>query len=121
MRLAVTGDPAGMSTRAPFPVTVAMSVNDCLCAGAEPLLFLDYVAMSRDDPDLTAGIVKGISDGCVEAECALLGGETAQLPELYAPGHIDLAGTVVGVVERGSIVDGSTVVPGDRVWGLPST
>ena len=62
---------------------VAMSVNDCLCAGAEPLLFLDYVAMSRDDPELTRQIVQGISDGCVEAECALLGGETAILPDFY--------------------------------------
>ena len=61
---------------------VAMSVNDCLCAGAEPLLFLDYVAMSRDDPELTRQVVQGITDGCVEAECALLGGETAILPGL---------------------------------------
>ena len=67
---------------------VAMSVNDCLCAGAEPLLFLDYVAMSRDDPELTSQIVKGISDGCIEAECALLGGETAILPDFYQAGRI---------------------------------
>ena len=75
---------------------VAMSVNDCLCAGAEPLLFLDYVAMSRDDPDLTSQVVKGISDGCIEAECALLGGETAILPDFYQPGEYDLAGFCVG-------------------------
>ena len=65
---------------------VAMSVNDCICAGAEPLIFLDYVAMSRDNPGLTREVVKGISDGCVEAECALLGGETAILPEFYQGG-----------------------------------
>src|SRR3982751_4348949 len=69
---------------------VAMSVNDCLCAGAEPLLFLDYVAMSRDNPDLTAQVVQGISDGCIQAECALLGGETAILPEFYQAGEYDL-------------------------------
>ena len=67
---------------------VAMSVNDCLCAGAEPLLFLDYVAMSRDDPDLTQADRQGISDGCIEAECALLGGETAILPEFYQGGRV---------------------------------
>src|SRR5262245_60359788 len=76
---------------------VAMSVNDCLCTGAEPLFFLDYVAMSRDDPDLTAKIVKGISDGCIDAECALIGGETAILPEFYQPGEYDLAGFCLGV------------------------
>ena len=85
---------------------VAMSVNDCLCAGAEPLLFLDYVAMSRDDPTLTRQVVQGISDGCVEAECALLGGETAILPDFYHPGEYDLAGFCVGVVERKHILDG---------------
>src|ERR1700734_525787 len=83
---------------------VAMSVNDCLCAGAEPLLFLDYVAMNRDDPELTSAIVQGISDGCIEAECALLGGETAILPDLYKEGEYDLAGFCVGVVERKRIL-----------------
>jgi phosphoribosylformylglycinamidine cyclo-ligase len=100
---------------------VAMSVNDCLCAGAEPLLFLDYVAMSRDDPELTAAIVGGISDGCVEAECALLGGETAILPEFYTPGEYDLAGFCLGVVERRGILKGEEVRPGDRVIGLASS
>jgi phosphoribosylformylglycinamidine cyclo-ligase len=100
---------------------VAMSVNDCLCAGAEPLIFLDYVAMSRDDPDLTAAIVQGISDGCVEADCALLGGETAILPEFYRPGEYDLAGFCVGVVERRSILDGREIRPGDKVIGLASS
>jgi phosphoribosylformylglycinamidine cyclo-ligase len=100
---------------------VAMSVNDCLCAGAEPLLFLDYVAMSRDDPDLTRQVVQGISDGCIEAECALLGGETAVLPEFYQPGEYDLAGFCLGVVERKHVLTGSEIRPGDKVIGLASS
>ena len=100
---------------------VAMSVNDCLCAGAEPLLFLDYVAMNRDDPELTTAIVKGVSDGCIEAECALLGGETAILPDLYKEGEYDLAGFCVGVVERKHILDGRDIRPGDKVVGLASS
>ena len=100
---------------------VAMSVNDCLCTGAEPLLFLDYVAMNRDDPELTSAIVKGVSDGCIEAECALLGGETAILPDLYQEGEYDLAGFCVGVVERRHILDGSDIRPGDKVVGLASS
>lgn len=100
---------------------VAMSVNDCLCVGAEPLFFLDYVAMSRDDPDLTEAIVRGISDGCMQAECALLGGETAILPDFYQPGEYDLAGFCVGVVEKYKIVDGKATRPGDIVLGLASS
>ncbi len=100
---------------------VAMSVNDCLCAGAEPLLFLDYVAMSRDEPELTAQIIKGVSDGCVEAECALLGGETAILPDFYRPGEYDLAGFCLGVVERRRMLDGRDIRVGDRVIGLASS
>ncbi|WP_169976915.1 phosphoribosylformylglycinamidine cyclo-ligase [Tautonia rosea] len=100
---------------------VAMSVNDCLCAGAEPLLFLDYVAMSRDDPDLTRRIVQGISDGCMQAECALLGGETAILPDFYHSGEYDLAGFSLGVVDRKQILDGSEVRAGDKVVGLASS
>jgi phosphoribosylformylglycinamidine cyclo-ligase len=100
---------------------VAMSVNDCLCAGAEPLFFLDYVAMSRDDPDLTAQVVRGISDGCIEAECALIGGETAILPEFYQPGEYDLAGFCLGVVERKQILDGKDIRIGDKVIGLASS
>jgi phosphoribosylformylglycinamidine cyclo-ligase len=99
---------------------VAMSVNDCLCAGAEPLLFLDYVAMSRDDPELTRQIVQGVSDGCVEAECALLGGETAILPDFYKPGWYDLAGFCVGVAERKHLLDGQEIRAGDKVIGLAS-
>lgn len=100
---------------------VAMSVNDCLCAGAEPLFFLDYVAMSRDNTDLTLQIVQGISDGCVEAEVALLGGETAILPEFYQGGEYDLAGFCVGVVERKQVLDGREIRPGDKVIGIASS
>ncbi len=100
---------------------VAMSVNDCLCAGAEPLLFLDYVAMSKDDPDQTSQIVAGISEGCIDAECALLGGETAILPEMYHPGEYDLAGFCLGVVERKYILDGRYIRPGDKVIGIASS
>lgn len=100
---------------------VAMSVNDCLCAGAEPLLFLDYVAMSRDDPELTVQIVEGIVEGCNQADCALLGGETAILPEFYQSGEYDLAGFCLGVVERKQILSGQDIREGDRVIGLASS
>ncbi len=100
---------------------VAMCANDAICCGAEPLFFLDYVAMSRDDPDLLEQIVQGISTGCMQADCALLGGETAILPDFYAPGDYDLAGFCVGVVERRSIIDGRAIQPGDLVIGLAST
>ncbi len=85
---------------------VAMSVNDALCCGAEPLFFLDYVAMPKDDPGLLEDLVQGVSDGCIQADCALLGGETAILPDLYAPGDYDLAGFCVGVASRSQIIDG---------------
>lgn len=100
---------------------VAMSVNDCLCTGGEPLLFLDYLAMPKDDPALTRALVKGISDGCLEAECSLVGGETAILPDVYGPGDYDLAGFCVGVVERDHIIDGRAIRPGDVVLGLASS
>ena len=100
---------------------VAMSVNDALCCGAEPLFFLDYVAMPKDDPALLEQIVQGVSDGCIEADCALLGGETAILPDLYAPGDYDLAGFCVGVVSRSQIIDGRAIAPGDVVLGLASS
>lgn len=100
---------------------VAMSVNDALCVGAEPLFFLDYVAMPRDDPPLLEQIVRGIVEGCVRCDCALLGGETAILPDLYTPGDYDLAGFCVGVVERKQVIDGRAIAPGDTVLGLAST
>src|SRR5204862_798788 len=100
---------------------VAMSVNDCLCTGGEPLVFLDYLAMPKDDPALTRDLIKGISDGCIEADCALVGGETAILPDFYAPGDYDMAGFCVGVVERDHIIDGRHIRLGDAVVGLHST
>ena len=100
---------------------VAMSVNDALCTGGEPLLFLDYLAMPKDDPAMTRDLIKGISDGCIEADCALVGGETAILPEFYQPGDFDMAGFCVGVVERDRIITGKAIRPGDVVLGLAST
>src|SRR5881392_3856586 len=100
---------------------VAMSINDALCTGGEPLLFLDYLAMPRDDPALTRDLVKGISDGCIEADCSLVGGEPAILPDFYQPGDFDMAGFCVGVVERDHIVNGRAIQPGDVVLGLAST
>jgi phosphoribosylformylglycinamidine cyclo-ligase len=100
---------------------VAMSVNDALCCGAEPLFFLDYVAMSHDDPVRLEEIVTGISRGCLEADCALLGGETAIMPDLYARGDYDLAGFCVGVVEKEKIIDGKTIAVEDVVIGVASS
>lgn len=100
---------------------VAMSVNDAICCGAEPLFFLDYVAMSHDDPTLLEQIVEGISNGCVEADCALLGGETAIMSDLYARGDYDLAGFCVAVGERKRLVDGKSISPGDVVLGVASS
>ena len=100
---------------------VAMSANDALCTGGEPLLLLDYIALPKDDPALLQQLVKGISDGCLEAGCALAGGETAILPDFYAPGDFDMAGFCVGVVERDEIIDGRAVQFGDAVVGLSST
>ena len=99
---------------------VAMCVNDIICCGAEPLFFLDYVAMDADDPVRLEEIVRGISDGCMEADCALLGGETAIMPDLYAPGDYDLAGFCVGVVERRQLIDGRAIIPGDQLVGVAS-
>ncbi|HEY2840489.1 MAG TPA: phosphoribosylformylglycinamidine cyclo-ligase [Pirellulales bacterium] len=100
---------------------VAMSVNDALCCGAEPLFFLDYVAMPKDDPDLLEQIVGGIATGCLESDCALLGGETAVMPDLYAAGDYDLAGFCVGVVERRRVIDGRAMAAGDVLLGLASS
>ncbi len=100
---------------------VAMCVNDIICTGAEPLFFLDYVALDADDPPRLEEIVRGISEGCVRADCALLGGETAIMPDLYSPGEYDLAGFCVGVAERSRIVDGRLVTPGDVVIGVASS
>jgi phosphoribosylformylglycinamidine cyclo-ligase len=100
---------------------VAMSVNDILVSGAEPLFFLDYFATGKLDATRAAQVVKGIAKGCKDAGCALIGGETAEMPGLYKPGEYDLAGFAVGVVDRKKIIDGKKIKPGDRVIGLPST
>lgn len=100
---------------------VAMCVNDAICCGAEPLFFLDYVAMSYDDPPRLEQIVRGISEGCILADCALLGGETAIMPDLYQRGDYDLAGFCVGVVERKDLIDGSAIADGDIVLGVASS
>jgi len=100
---------------------VAMCVNDCLCLGAEPLFFLDYLAFAEDDPQMVEALVRGISDGCVQAGAALLGGETAIMPGLYQPGDFDMAGFCVGIVERDRLIDGSTIQPGDLLLGVPSS
>lgn len=100
---------------------VAMSVNDLICTGGDPLVFLDYVALPKDDGPMTRALVKGISDGCKEAGCSLVGGETAILPDTYKPGDFDLAGFAAGVVERSGVIDGRRVEPGDAVIGLASS
>lgn len=100
---------------------VAMSVNDCLCLGAEPLFFLDYLALAKDDPDLIASLVSGVSAGCVEAGAALLGGETAIMPDMYSPGDFDMAGFCVAVAERDALVDGSKIRPKDVAIGVDSS
>ncbi|MBZ0297278.1 MAG: phosphoribosylformylglycinamidine cyclo-ligase [Anaerolineae bacterium] len=96
-------------------------INDILVQGARPLFFLDYVASSRLDAEKIATIVGGVAAACKSAGCALLGGETAEMPGVYEPGEIDLVGTVVGVVERASILDGSRIQQGDVILTLPSS
>src|SRR3972149_4772015 len=100
---------------------VAMSVNDAICCGAEPLFFLDYIAMPKDDPALLEQLVEGVTAGCIQCDCALLGGETAILPDMYAPGDYDLAGFCVGVVEKKNLIDGQAIEPGDVVLGVASS
>lgn len=100
---------------------VAMCVNDCLCLGAEPLFFLDYIALGKDDPERLVELMEGVSKGCVLSKAALLGGETAIMPDLYGDGDFDMAGFCVGVVERNQILDGHAIQAGDVVLGLESS
>lgn len=96
-------------------------VNDILVQGAEPLFFLDYFACGALDPEVVSGVVGGLARGCRENGCALIGGETAEMPGFYVAGEYDLAGCIVGVVERAGIIDGRRIEPGDEVWALPSS
>jgi phosphoribosylformylglycinamidine cyclo-ligase len=100
---------------------VAMNVNDVLCVGAKPLFFLDYVACGKIDKKVLVDVMKGIAEGCRQADCALTGGETAEMPGMYKDGDYDLAGFTVGVVEKSRIIDGAKIKPGDVVVGLPSS
>ncbi|KAL8461051.1 hypothetical protein ACS0TY_031704 [Phlomoides rotata] len=100
---------------------VAMSVNDIITSGAKPLFFLDYFATSHLDVDLAEKVIKGIVDGCQQSDCALLGGETAEMPDFYADGEYDLSGFAVGIVKKDSVIDGKNIEVGDTLIGLPSS
>ena len=100
---------------------VAMCVNDVVCGGAKPLFFLDYLAVGKNVPEKVADIVSGVAEGCVQAGCALVGGETAEMPGFYPEDEYDLAGFSVGIVDKQKIIDGSAMTPGDVLIGLPSS
>jgi len=100
---------------------VAMCVNDILTHGAEPLFFLDYIALGKLAPELVENLVKGVSEGCVQAGCSLIGGETAEMPGFYKEDEYDLAGFTVGVVEKSRLINGSAIQDGDVLIGLPSS
>ena len=100
---------------------VAMCVNDVICAGAKPLVFLDYIACGKNVPEKIAALVAGVAEGCVQAGAALVGGETAEMPGFYPEDEYDLAGFTVGVVDKSKILDNSTMVPGDVIIALPSS
>lgn len=99
----------------------AMCANDILCHGAQPLFFLDYIACGKLDPQVVAEIVKGMAEACKDNKCALIGGETAEMPGMYQHGHYDVAGFCVGIVEKSEIIDGSSIQHGDKLIGLTSS
>ncbi len=100
---------------------VAMCVNDVLVQGAAPIFFLDYLAVGKNYPEKIEQLVKGVADGCVLSECALIGGETAEMPDMYSENHYDIAGFCVGAVDKANLIDGSKVKVGDVLVGLPSS
>lgn len=100
---------------------VAMCVNDVIAQGAQPLFFLDYIALGKNRPAVVEDIVAGIAEGCRQSDCAIIGGETAEMPGMYSPEDYDIAGFCVGAVERSGIIDGSKTRPGDILIGLPSS
>jgi phosphoribosylformylglycinamidine cyclo-ligase len=100
---------------------VAMSVNDLICTGAKPLFFLDYIACGKLVPEKIADIVKGITEGCKQSGCALIGGETAEMPDMYSENEYDLAGFAVGIVDKSKIIDGTKMQEGDSIIAIPSS
>lgn len=100
---------------------VAMCVNDILCHGAKPLFFLDYIACGKLEVEVSASLVKGVSDGCLESDCALIGGETAEMPGFYKEGDYDIAGFAVGIVDKDKIISGEKIAKGDKLIGIKSS
>ena len=100
---------------------VAMCVNDIICCGAKPLFFLDYIALGKNIPEKVASVVEGVAEGCVQSGCALIGGETAEMPGFYPADEYDLAGFAVGIVDRSKVFDVETQRPGDVIIALPSS
>jgi phosphoribosylformylglycinamidine cyclo-ligase len=100
---------------------VAMCVNDIACAGGEPLFFLDYIACGKNEPEKIANIVKGVAEGCIQSGCALIGGETAEMPGFYPVDEYDLAGFAVGVVDEKDLITGADIKPGDTLVGIASS
>lgn len=100
---------------------VAMCVNDILCHGAKPLFFLDYIACGKLDSNVSSDLVKGVTDGCLQSDCALVGGETAEMPGFYKEGDYDIAGFAVGIVDKEDIIDGSKINSGDKLIGIASS